>query len=84
MALAGQNTKLDAEAQEAKAGQRRTELEKVQLRLQYENLERNNKWLEENMGHLNEALKTERQKAAQQVLPLTSALHIQAVGVSYA
>jgi hypothetical protein len=65
--LAGQNTKLDAEAQEAKAAQRRTELEKVQLRLQYENLGRNNKWLEENMSHLNDALKTERQKAAQQV-----------------
>jgi len=67
VALAGQNTRLDAEAQEAKAGQRRTEAEKVQLRLQYENLERNNKWLEENMGHLNDALKTERQKTAQQV-----------------
>lgn len=31
-----------------------------------ENLERNNKWLEENMGHLSEALKAERSKASTQ------------------
>ena len=31
-----------------------------------ENLERNNKWLEENMGHLSEALKAERSKALTQ------------------
>ena len=32
-----------------------------------ENLERNNKWLEENMGHLSAALKAERCQASAQV-----------------
>lgn len=65
--LTGQITKLDADAQEAKAAERRTQLEKLQLQHTNDNLANNNKWLEENLSHLSDSLKSERQKTANEV-----------------
>lgn len=67
MELTSEKTKSDAEAMEAKAAQRRTELEKLQLQLLNDNLSNNKKWLEENMNHLSDSVKTERQKTTQEV-----------------
>ena len=65
--LTCQVTKLDAEVQEAKAAERRGQVEKLQMQLVNDNLANNNKWLEENLSHLSDSLKSERQKTALEV-----------------
>ena len=68
--LTGEKSKLDADAQEAKAAQRRTEVEKLQLQLVNDNLANNNKWLEENLSQMTSLMKSERQKTTHEVMPL--------------
>lgn len=74
VSLTREKSKLDAEAQEAKAAQRRTEVEKLQLQLLNDNLANNNKWLEENLSQNMELIKSERQKTTQEVLVLPQTL----------
>ena len=69
ISLTSEKSKLDAEAQEANAAQRRTEIEKLQLQLVNDNLTNNNKWLEENLSQMTGFMKSERQKTTREVFP---------------
>lgn len=82
--LTGQNTGLDARLAEAEAAARRAELDKLRLAQINENLTRNTAWLEENLGHLGDALKSERQKGSSQAssYSLPGDLHLDTNGSS--
>lgn len=73
--LTSEKSTLDAEAQEAKAAQRRTEIEKLQLQMVNDNLANNNKWLEDNLSQMTGLMKAERQKTTHEVILLSLNLH---------